>query len=306
MIHTIHVHLEVFMGDSIAAVPKAKASEYTALLEEYKNLQTTAYKSQSVTKPQLDALKTKLDTFIKDNVTDAAQKTKLTSAFDSEFEAMSDAVELKTSSGKNSNKSWDETRADMEGLMTDLAQTVKADAPTFGDPMQGSTPALTSRTAGATGSTAGADLGGVDAYVAQHPEAKPYLEMVKAASVKYQPGTPVIVLLRQIMAESTFRPDVTGKYGEQGLTQFTRETWGAYGEGDYNNSWDPQMAINAQAKYMSVLQTENGGNLAYALESYNGFDRNASWEHNMGKGCSPNYVQDITGQPYDQRKDAKG
>lgn len=285
------------------------SAAYKSLLEEYKAMQTTAYTSQSVTKDQLSSLKTKLDSYIDTHVSDATKKDAAKASLTSDFSAMEDSITLQTTEGKKSNKEWDSAREDMQILLQDLAPEGVEDEvydPTASKAAGGlHTMNLSVKSAGSVDAS-GADMTGVDDYMSQHPEAAPYLDMVKQASVKYQPATPVRVLLAQINAESSFNPNAQGARGEQGLTQFTRETWSAFGEGDYSNASDPQTAINAQAKYMAQLQSENGGNLAYALESYNGWERDKSYDYNVSKGCSPTYVQDATGESYDQRNDSTG
>jgi len=289
-------------------VSKTTSTGYSELLAEYKQMQTAAYTRQDVTADQLVALKEKIDSFIQSNVTDAAQKEKLSKSFASEFDAMHDAVDKKTTSNKTSNAEWDQSREDMQALLTELApegEVADIYDPTADTALRYSGQNL-AVTAGQAVDASSADMTGVDAFMAQHPEAEPYLDMVKSASVKYKPSTPVRVLLAQIEAESGFNPKAVGPFGEQGLSQFTAGTWAQYGEGGYENAQDPQAAINAQANYMAQLQKDNGGNLAYALETYNGWERDKSYDYNVSKRCSPTYVQDITGQPYDQRQDSTG
>jgi hypothetical protein len=282
-----------------SAAPAAK-TDYSAILAEYKTLQQTAYRSQGVTKSDIDDLKEKLDTF----VTDDKQKAKLSTALD----AMYKAVELKETKNQNSNTSWDQTAKDMKALLTELApegeEAEVYDPTTMSGVAGGSLPRLNNHL---VVSSEGLDLDGVDQYLAEHPEAEPYAEMVKSASAKYKPSIPVVVLMRQIQAESSWNPNAVGPFGEKGLTQFTPAAWQEHGEGDYGTApMDPQSAINAQAAMMSKKTAEHGGNLAYALEDYNGWERNKTYDYNVSKRCNPDYVSFVTGKPYDQRADSLG
>lgn len=295
------------MGTSI---PKTDTSDYTDLLNKYKEMQTIAYTTQMVGSSDLTDLQDKLNSYLKDHIADPTELDNKQKAFDASFQSMNDAVTLKTTKGQTSNQQWDSTREDMQSLLAELApegSDEKVYDPTAGV-VGGSGGQFKSllATGGQDVDASGADMTGVDDYVAQNPAAQPYLEMAKKASVSYTPHTPVRVLLAQINAESSFNPNAVGKFGEQGLTQFTKETWESMGMGDYSGTWDPQTAINAQAKYMAQLQDQNGGNLAWALESYNGWERDKSYDYNVGKKCSPTYVQDATGTPYDQRQDSTG
>lgn len=295
-------------------VKKEDTSDYSALLAQYKEMQTIAFQTQSVKAPMLDELKSKLDAYLVAHVTDPAELKKKQTAIDSTFDVMNDAVALKESTQKTSDPDWDSATADMHSMLTDLAPE-GSDEEVF-DPTAafvggaGGNSGAQYKSLLATGGlkvdASGADMTGVEEYLKQNPAAQPYLDMVKQASVSYTPHTPVRVLLAQINAESSFNPNAVGKFGEQGLTQFTHGTWEAMGMGDYSGARDPQTAINAQAKYMAQLQEQNGGNLAWALESYNGWERDKSYDYNVGKSCSPTYVQDATGMPYDQRKDSTG
>lgn len=86
-------------------------------------------------------------------------------------------------------------------------------------------------------------------------------------------GLPVAVLAAQIQAESGWNPKASSGVAN-GLTQFTPATWASYGNG--KSVWDPEAAIDAQARYMRDLLGQVGSlakseedKVKLALAAYN-------------------------------------
>lgn len=125
----------------------------------------------------------------------------------------------------------------------------------------------------------------------------PYQDFINTAANKY--GLDPNLLARQLYQESGFRENAVSPAGAQGIAQFTPATAARYGV-DVRN---PQSSIEGQARYMSDLTRQFGGNTGLALAGYNWGERNvAQW---MAAGANPaampletrNYVRAITGQP---------
>lgn len=79
-----------------------------------------------------------------------------------------------------------------------------------------------------------------------------YEELVAAAAS--ESGFSVEVLGAQIYHESSWDPEAVSPAGAQGIAQFMPATWDDYGEGSFENSLDPEMAIAAQGKFMAYLR----------------------------------------------------
>lgn len=286
------------MGSSI--VDSKAGTDYKAVLDEYNSLQKQAYTTSDVSETQVTALKTKLADYVDSHVNDS-EKSSITGKLTADLDTMMTAVKLKNEQGTRSDKEWDTVREDLEGLLTSLASD-PSDAEQMFKP--GST-SLTADTGTALYATTASSDASLESYLQQHPAARKYAAMAEAAGKKQNPPIPARVLLSQIDAESSFNPNAVGRGGEQGLSQFTTETWKAYGQGGNPNN--PQDAINAQANYMADLIKQNNGSIERALMSYNGWDFSKSFDWNTdGKQKYPpsskTYVQDITGQPFDQSK----
>jgi soluble lytic murein transglycosylase-like protein len=76
---------------------------------------------------------------------------------------------------------------------------------------------------------------------------------------------PGALLAAQVMAESNFNPFAISPAGAQGIAQFMPATAAAYGLDD---PFDPDAAIDAQARMMSELLTRFGSP-SLALAAYN-------------------------------------
>lgn len=78
-------------------------------------------------------------------------------------------------------------------------------------------------------------------------------------------NVPVNVLAAQLLAESNFNPLAVSPVGESGIAQFMPGTAASYGLG---NAFDPEAAIDAQARLMSDLLQQFGA-VSLALAAYN-------------------------------------
>jgi hypothetical protein len=125
----------------------------------------------------------------------------------------------------------------------------------------------------------------------------PYQPMINDSAQRY--GLDPNLLARQLYQESGFRTNAVSPAGAQGIAQFMPATAARYGV----NVRDPQSSIEGQARYMSDLTKQFGGNTGLALAGYNWGEKNvAQW---MAAGANPaampaetrNYVRAITGQP---------
>ena len=96
-------------------------------------------------------------------------------------------------------------------------------------------------------------------------------------------NVPMDLLAAQLYAESNFNPFARSPAGAQGIAQFMPGTARAYG---LANPFDPERAIDAQARLMSDLLKRFGGKPALALAAYNaGPGRVAAC------GCVPPYPE---------------
>jgi soluble lytic murein transglycosylase-like protein len=62
----------------------------------------------------------------------------------------------------------------------------------------------------------------------------------------------------------------TGTSGERGVAQFTPDAWNDWGQGPHTNAYDPDLSLNAWARYMTYLLQMFGGRYDLALAGYNG------------------------------------
>lgn len=94
------------------------------------------------------------------------------------------------------------------------------------------------------------------------------------ASKANQYGINPNIALAQIQRESSFNPRAVGSSGERGLGQFMKGTWDRFGQGSFDNAFDPVMNLDAWGKYMSYLLSLFVGDPATmylkALTGYNG------------------------------------
>jgi soluble lytic murein transglycosylase len=82
----------------------------------------------------------------------------------------------------------------------------------------------------------------------------------------YARGIDWQLLKAQVKAESAFKPTAVFPVGAKGLSQFMPATWAEYSTGD---PFNPELAIEAQSKYMDRLIAMFGGDVELALASYN-------------------------------------
>ena len=103
-----------------------------------------------------------------------------------------------------------------------------------------------------------AGTGGLPAFVPPQ-----YREMLLSAAARHDVSA--ALLAAQIMAESNFNPNAVSPAGAQGIAQFMPATAAAYGLDD---PFDPERAIDAQARMMSELLAQFGS-VELALAAYN-------------------------------------
>jgi hypothetical protein len=78
-------------------------------------------------------------------------------------------------------------------------------------------------------------------------------------------GVPATLLAAQIQQESGFDKDAGSRAGAQGISQFMPDTAAGLGV----DPWDPDSAIDGQARMMKGLLDQFGGNVELALAGYN-------------------------------------
>ena len=86
------------------------------------------------------------------------------------------------------------------------------------------------------------------------------------ATAALRHNVPMDLLAAQLYAESNFNPFARSPAGAQGIAQFIPGTARAYGLSD---PFDPEQAIDAQARLMADLLKQFGGKPALALAAYN-------------------------------------
>ena len=87
---------------------------------------------------------------------------------------------------------------------------------------------------------------------------------IARASLRW--NVPMSLLAAQLYAESGFNPFARSPGGAEGIAQFMPGTARSYGLGD---PFDPESAIDAQARLMSDLLRRFSGKVALALAAYN-------------------------------------
>lgn len=78
------------------------------------------------------------------------------------------------------------------------------------------------------------------------------------------------IALAQISQESGFNPNARGGSGERGLGQFMPGTWARFGNGSFDNAFDPNSNLQAWGQYMTFLLNLFGWDYEKALIGYNG------------------------------------
>ena len=119
--------------------------------------------------------------------------------------------------------------------------------------------------------------------------ASPYVATAKAAAAKY--GIPAPILMRQINAESGWRPDARSSAGAEGIMQLMPGTARSLG---VTNPFDPVQNIDGGARYLKE-QYDRFGSWDKALAAYNagpGNVENGAWQHIPE---TTHYVHEILG-----------
>lgn len=106
------------------------------------------------------------------------------------------------------------------------------------------------------------------------------------------------IALAQIQRESSFNPRAVGSSGERGLGQFMKATWDRFGNGSFDNAFDPVMNLDAWGNYMAYLMGLFGGNYLKALIGYNGGEGHLTNPQKYGppSQAALNYGQEIYAQ----------
>lgn len=87
-----------------------------------------------------------------------------------------------------------------------------------------------------------------------------------AASVN---GVSPFVLAAICWHESRFDlKAINEESGAQGIAQFTEATWQEWGTGNFDDAFDPKLAILAQARYFAWLMHKMGGDVRLAIGAY--------------------------------------
>ena len=68
--------------------------------------------------------------------------------------------------------------------------------------------------------------------------------------------------------ESKGDPDAVSKAGARGLFQFMEKTWAEWGEGDFDNAFDPEKATITAARYLAWLTEQMEGDVWLAVLAY--------------------------------------
>jgi soluble lytic murein transglycosylase-like protein len=92
------------------------------------------------------------------------------------------------------------------------------------------------------------------------------LVVSKANQYGINPG----IAFAQIQRESGFNPRAVGGSGERGLGQFMKGTWDRFGQGSFDNAFDPVTNLDAWGNYMVYLMGLFSGDYLKALTGYNG------------------------------------
>jgi soluble lytic murein transglycosylase-like protein len=97
----------------------------------------------------------------------------------------------------------------------------------------------------------------------QVDETNPYVQHARSVATKY--GVDPNIFVRQIQAESGFRPDARSPAGALGIAQFMPGTAASMGV----NPMNPQQALDGAARHMASLLKKYGGDYHKALAAYN-------------------------------------
>ena len=120
------------------------------------------------------------------------------------------------------------------------------------------------------------------------------LVVSKANQYGINPG----IALAQIGRESSFNPRAVGSSGERGLGQFMAGTWARFGQGSFDNAFDPAMNLDAWGNYMVYLMGLFNGDYIKALTGYNGGEGHLTNPEKYGppSQAARNYAQAIYNQ----------
>jgi soluble lytic murein transglycosylase-like protein len=78
------------------------------------------------------------------------------------------------------------------------------------------------------------------------------------------------IALAQIQRESGFNSGAIGSSGERGIAQIMPGTWARFGQGSFDNAFDPGYALTAWGAYMQWLLDRYGWDYSKTLMAYNG------------------------------------
>ena len=78
------------------------------------------------------------------------------------------------------------------------------------------------------------------------------------------------IALAQARQESGFNPLAVSRTGAGGLMQFMPGTWQDYGQGSFDNAFDPEYNLTAWGNYMQFLLNRYGWDYCKALMAYYG------------------------------------
>lgn len=102
------------------------------------------------------------------------------------------------------------------------------------------------------------------------------IQMVREIADAY--GIDQRIALAQIQQESSFNPNAVSPSGARGIAQFMPGTWPRYGTNDFNDAFDPFLALTAWAAYMNDLLAMFGGRYDIALAGYNSGENRAEYQ----------------------------
>jgi soluble lytic murein transglycosylase-like protein len=101
------------------------------------------------------------------------------------------------------------------------------------------------------------------------------IQLVRETADAY--GIDQRIALAQIQQESSFNPNAVSSAGARGIAQFMPLTWRAYGTDDFNDAFDPYIAVHAWGTLMSELLAKYGGDYEQALREYHAGPDRSGW-----------------------------
>ncbi len=110
-------------------------------------------------------------------------------------------------------------------------------------------------------------------------------------------GVPAPLLIAQLRAESDFNAGSVSSAGAQGIAQFMPGTWsGEWNPWRMSSPFDPEPAINAQARLMRNLLAWARGDVRRALAGYNAGQGGAAGPESTWPGETQAYVGRIAAE----------